>query len=272
MTDNQLLRRLRAHDQDALVQLNDRYYDYLCAVIMQILGRAGAYADAEEICNDTIHAVWNNANSIKDEKLKPYLVTAARNRAKSWLRHRGTLEMDLDEIELPDSGTTMEDTAIREELASKKSAHDAIIGSMKLASEETAQLQQLEMYRGGCARWGKTLAAVAEALPIKMQLVRLEIPEPPPQMLRDPKNPKRPPLPGPTNDTEAVTLVMTGRAARDTTIVAFMESLEGEAFTNRLGRATVRSVQQEAQTSKQGEARLLAFELECRATDRRFAK
>ncbi|MBQ2202822.1 MAG: sigma-70 family RNA polymerase sigma factor [Oscillospiraceae bacterium] len=117
MTDNQLLRRLRAHDQDALVQLNDRYYDYLCAVIMQILGRAGAYADAEEICNDTIHAVWNNANSIKDEKLKPYLVTAARNRAKSWLRHRGTLEMDLDEIELPDSGTTLEDTAIREELA-----------------------------------------------------------------------------------------------------------------------------------------------------------
>ena len=91
-------------------------------------------------------------------------------------------------------------------------------------------------------------------------------------MLRDPKNPKRPPLPGPTNDTEAVTLVMTGRAARDTTIVAFMESLEGESFTNRLGRATVRSVQQEAQTSKQGEARLLAFELECRATDRRFAK
>ena len=163
-------------------------------------------------------------------------------------------------------------SAIREELASKKSAHDAIIGSMKLASEETAQLQQLEMYRGGCARWGKTLAAVAEALPIKMQLVRLEIPEPPPQMLRDPKNPKRPPLPGPTNDSEAVTLVMTGRAARDTTIVAFMESLEGESFTNRLGRATVRSVQQEAQTSKQGEARLLAFELECRATDRRFAK
>ena len=117
MTDNQLLRRLRAHDQDALVQLNDRYYDYLCAVIMQILGRAGSYADAEEICNDTIHAVWNNENSIKDEKLKPYLVTAARNRAKSWLRRRGTLEMDLDEIELPDSGTTLEDTAIREELA-----------------------------------------------------------------------------------------------------------------------------------------------------------
>lgn len=117
MTDNQLLRRLRLHDQAALTQLNDRYYSYLCSVIMQILGRTGTYADAEEICNDTIHAVWNNADSIGEEKLKPYLVTAARNRAKSWLRHRGTLEMDLDEIEIPDSGTSLEDEAIRAELA-----------------------------------------------------------------------------------------------------------------------------------------------------------
>ena len=51
-----------------------------------------------------------------------------------------------------------------------------------------------------------------------------------------------------------------------------MDSLEGAAFTNRLHRAVVRSVQQEAQPQKQDEARLLAFELECRATDRRFAK
>ena len=82
-----------------------------------------------------------------------------------------------------------------------------------------------------------------------------------------------PPLLGPTNDTESATLVLAGRAARDTTIVAFMESLEGPAFTNRLGRAVVRSVQQEAQTVRKGDAtRLLAFEIECRASDRRFAK
>lgn len=161
-------------------------------------------------------------------------------------------------------------SAIVEELNSKKDAHDAIVGNMKLANEEAAELAQLEMYRGGCAKWGETFAAIAEVMPVKMQLVRMEIPEPPPQMLRDPKNPKIPPLPGPTNDTESVSLVMTGRAARDTTIVAFMESLESAAFTNRLGRAVVRSVQQEAQS--QGGARLLAFELECRATERRFAK
>ena len=164
-------------------------------------------------------------------------------------------------------------SSIREELTSKKNAHDAIVGNMNLANEEAAQLQQLEMYRGGCRSWGATFASIAEVLPIKIQLVRLEIPEPPPQVLYDPKNPKKPPLLGPTNDTESVSLVLAGRAVRDTTIVTFMESLEGAAFTNRLGRAVVRSVQQEAQSAQnQDTPRLLAFEIECRATDRRFAK
>ena len=161
---------------------------------------------------------------------------------------------------------------VRNELAAKKSAHDEIIDSMTLANEEAAQLKQLEFYRGGCVRWGGTFATIAEMIPVRMQLVRIEIPEPPPQMLRDPKNPKRPPLLGPTNDTESVSVVMTGRAARDTTIISFMESLEGAPFTNRLGRVTVKSVQQEPQPQKRGEPRLIAFELECRAADRRFAE
>ena len=163
-------------------------------------------------------------------------------------------------------------SATQDELAAKKGAHDAIIGNMTLANEEAAQLGQLELYRGGCMRWGETFAMIAEMLPVKIQLVRLEIPEPPPQVLRDPKYPKRPPLLGPTNDTESVSVVMTGRAARDTTIVSFMESLEGAAFTNRISQVAVRSVQQEPSPQKPGEARLLAFELECRAVDRRFAK
>jgi len=161
---------------------------------------------------------------------------------------------------------------VRDELASKKGAHDEIVGSMTRANEEAAQLKQLGFYRGGCVRWGGTFATIAEMVPVRMQLVRIEIPEPPPQILRDPKNPRRPPLLGPTNDTESVSVVMTGRAARDTTIVSFMESLEGSSFTNRLGSVTVRSVQQEPQPQKRGEPRLLAFELECRAADRRFAE
>ena len=163
-------------------------------------------------------------------------------------------------------------SSIREELVAKKTAHDAIVGNMNLANEESAQLQQLEMYRGGCVRWGATFAAIAEAMPEKAQLVRLEIPEPPPQVLRDPKNPKKPPLLGPTDDTESVSLVITGRAANDTTIEAFVKSLKGAAFTNRLVRAEAKAKQEAQSSQKDDSQRLLAFEIECKATDRRFAK
>ena len=71
-------------------------------------------------------------------------------------------------------------SVLRENLAAKKSQHDAIVGGMKRANEESAQLRQLEMYRGGCVTRGETFAAVAEALPVKMQLLRMELPPPPP--------------------------------------------------------------------------------------------
>ena len=163
-------------------------------------------------------------------------------------------------------------TDVQNELASKKGAHDEIVGSMTLANEEAAQLQQLEFYRGGCTKWGETFAAVAEVLPVRMQLVRLDMPEPPPQVLRDPKNPKKPPLLGPTDDTESVSLVITGRAANDTTIEAFVKSLKGAAFTNRLVRAEAKAKQEAQSSQKDDSQRLLAFEIECKATDRRFAK
>ena len=117
MTDHQLLQRLRARDQEALAQLQERYHGYLTTVITAILGKAGTSADAEELCNDTFLSVWNSVNAIEDEKLKPYLAAAARNKAKSWLRKRGELEMDLDEIDLPDQSDSLEEQTIQKELA-----------------------------------------------------------------------------------------------------------------------------------------------------------
>ena len=162
--------------------------------------------------------------------------------------------------------------AIRDELDSKSRQHEAIIGDMTLANERDAEMRQLEFYRGGCVHWGDTLRRIAEVTPVKVQLLRMSIPEPRPQTLKDPKNPKRPPLLGPTNDTEAVTLVLSGRTARDTAVLAFMGMLEDEQFTNALRKVTVKSFQQEAASDKSDEERLLTFEIECRAAERRFAK
>lgn len=117
MRDTLLLERLRRRDQDALNELTARYRSYVCTIQSNMLSGAGTREDVEELCSDVFLALWQNAESVEAEKLKPWLGTVARNRAKSWLRVRRTLPMDLDEIELPDDSPGLEDEAIRKELA-----------------------------------------------------------------------------------------------------------------------------------------------------------
>ena len=104
MREAALLKRLRAGDQDALDQLTSRYRSYVCTVLSNILRDCGSWADVEELCADVFLALWQHAD-------------AARNRAKSWLRPRRDMPMDLDEIELPSNDPALEDEVIREELA-----------------------------------------------------------------------------------------------------------------------------------------------------------
>ncbi len=117
MRDAALMERLRQQDQDALDQLTTRYRSYVCTILSNMLQGTGSYADVEELCSDVFLALWQHADEVEDGKIKPWLGTVARNRAKSWLRARRELPMDIDEIELPDDGPGLEDEAIRAELA-----------------------------------------------------------------------------------------------------------------------------------------------------------
>ena len=76
-------------------------------------------------------------------------------------------------------------------------------------------------------------------------------------------------------------LPISGRTPKETPIVTLMESLESDAFTNLITivkdprrsdqSPKVRSIRQDA--SRRGEgSRMLAFEIEYRLKDRRFAK
>ena len=117
MRDAALLDRLQRKDQDALEQLSERYRSYVCTVLSNMIQGVGAWADVEELCSDVFLTLWQHAAEVKAGSLKPWLGTVARNRAKSWLRGRRELPMDLDEIDLPDDGPGLEDEAIRKELA-----------------------------------------------------------------------------------------------------------------------------------------------------------
>lgn len=117
MTDEQLLRRLRARQPEALEDLMEKYRRTVTVMIANVLGSAGTPADAEELASDTFYAVWQYADHIRPGKLRAYLTVTARNKAKSFLRSRRELVMDLDTIDLPDAGDTMDEALIREELA-----------------------------------------------------------------------------------------------------------------------------------------------------------
>lgn len=127
MRDTELLGGLKRQDPDALEQLSTHYQSYVCTIISTMLQGTGTYSDTEELCSDTFLAVWQHADAIAPGKLKAYLGTIARNKAKSWLRSRRELTMDLDTLEVPDDSLPLEEQAIRDELAARvRKAVDAM--------------------------------------------------------------------------------------------------------------------------------------------------
>jgi len=114
-----------------------------------------------------------------------------------------------------------------------------------------------------------------------VQLTALTIPEPPPQKLSDPKNPKLPPLLGPTNTVENVHFRISGRTAATASVTALMEAIESDAFSDwivvdkdkkQAARKKKRiNIRQETRAGEDG-VRMLAFDVEFRCKERRFEK
>lgn len=167
------------------------------------------------------------------------------------------------------------------DIAAKRAGHQKILDQMNEANELESELEQLDYYRAGRREWGDALAHLAEIIPLKVQLTRLVIPPPPPQNLERPKGSKLPPLWGPEEKTERVSLVIAGRTTKETPVISMMESLESDVFTNTLvichdknspeQSPRVRSFRQDATTGEtKGRQRMLTFEIEYTARERSF--
>lgn len=117
MTDHQLLRNIQASQPNAMNDLMAKYSRYAYNVIAYILGHAGQHEDVEELLQDTFLSVWQHADRIQPQKMKSYIGTVARNKAKNWLRDNPKKYFETDWIEIPDQGNSMEDAALRKETA-----------------------------------------------------------------------------------------------------------------------------------------------------------
>lgn len=175
---------------------------------------------------------------------------------------------------------------LKGEIAARDAAHRTVREHMARISELEAQLSQLDCYSNSIVRRGELLTKVAEAMPLKVQLLKLEIPQPDPPKTPKPQKPKKkgqkaPPVFGPTGYVERASVVFAGRSPKEATVLSLMESLAGDQFTNELvvtreprhpdPSPKVRSFRQDV-TRSQGSQRMVAFEVEYRLPERRFGK
>ena len=173
--------------------------------------------------------------------------------------------------------------AVQREIDAKKAGYEGVRRRKEAMQNAQAELDQLTMYKNGRRTYGGLLKQIPEVVPEGVQLLALEIPEPPPQNLLPPgakPGSKVKPLPGPTGTVESVSLRILGRTAHDGPVKAMMKSLESPAFADTLLAAqkgadvkATRSERSWPDTSpdvrNQG---MLAFEVEYRCVERRFEK
>lgn len=176
---------------------------------------------------------------------------------------------------------------LEKELGDRDAAHRTVLAEMAQINNLTARLAQLDCYSNSLLRRGEMLASLAEAMPLKVQLVKLEIPAPPPPVV--PKPPKAKPgekrkaptaaVLGPTGYVERATMTLVGRTPKETPVLSLMESLESEAFTNALvivrnprdpnASPKVRTFKQDVAAKGEG-PRMLVFDIEYLLKGRRF--
>ena len=175
------------------------------------------------------------------------------------------------------------------ELRTHDAANRDVLAKMAEVNDLNARLAQLDSYSNSVLRRGAMLASLAEVMPLKVQLVKLEIPAPAHPVIPKPPKPKPgqrkakkstvPAILGPTGYVERATLVLVGRTPKETPVMSLMESLEGDGFTNALQivrnprdpnlSPKVRSFKQDV--AKKGEgARMLVFDIEYLLRGRRF--
>lgn len=155
--------------------------------------------------------------------------------------------------------------AIQDDLAAKKAEHGGILAQMAAERNLRSEIDQLAMFANGRRKYGELFTGVALALPPDIQLMELEMPQPPPQNLLPPgakPGPNVRPLLGPTNTVEAVVINLRGVTERWQSVEPFKDAVAGSGGTNSA------AVSSSIKWTVPGKA----FTIEYRCRERRFEK
>lgn len=96
MNEKKQIKALQNGDTAALSSIIDEYNAFAGAIVYHIIGSAMPRQDCEEVVADAFFTLWKNAQNILPGKLKPYLASIVRSKARDKLRRRG-MELPLEE-------------------------------------------------------------------------------------------------------------------------------------------------------------------------------
>ena len=116
MEELEALNRLQSKEERALLWFIERYSAYVTAIFRRMLGASATPADLEELASDVFFIFCNKAAAIEAEKVKAYLGSVARNKARDFLR-RGGKTLPLEEDVLLIAPQTPQQTLEARELA-----------------------------------------------------------------------------------------------------------------------------------------------------------
>lgn len=162
MNEQLALEALRQGSEEALGQIMDQYAPYVYTIVFRILGRASSQADVEEVMADTFYALWNKRENVRCGKLKAYLGSIARNKARQRLRDQGVdLPMEEDVLSLPDG--SLEERLEEEELAAR------VRGAVLAMPEPDRTIFLCHYY------YGRPLAEIAQEVELSLSAVKTRL-------------------------------------------------------------------------------------------------
>ena len=139
LADPELAVALAAGNQDALLELYDRYAGLAYAVAMRVLDDPGR---AEDVVQEAFLKIWTNAAGFDPKRgsLRTWLITAVRNRSIDYLRGRSAHERQEQEL-MPELTESHASDPWREvSLALERMAVRQAVGSLPPEQRQTVQL------------------------------------------------------------------------------------------------------------------------------------
>ena len=118
MSEEALLRRLRADDTAALEEIIAAYSPYVFSVLSRRLGPFRTPEDLEELASDVFFSLWRHRKRLRSAHLRGWLSRVADNAAKDFLRRQRLKTVNAEDcLNLSDpAAEALADTALRRQV------------------------------------------------------------------------------------------------------------------------------------------------------------